>query len=316
MTASSDILAGSSHAAWDYVKANWRGLLRVSAVPLVIAVGLIGGYVVMVFAVVTAIIEAMASDGGKPPVELIRSFLVIELVGMLGMIVAMLAASWLSVKVVRFRRLGEDVVVGLNKAAVVASLFWLVYLIGIEMLVMLGSLAVLIPSMLVMGIAGAMVATSGSPIAGAIVMGLLGVVVLSVWLLAITGGILRFASGLPPVAWGQTPDFFKDMWARSKGLTWALTWRASVPFAVYMLVAVIVVLGSIAGDIWQLWAAIEANPDTAGDAILKGPVLTDMITHMLLGELAVIVAGVPLLWWMLVWLVEVYERIDRRATSA
>jgi multisubunit Na+/H+ antiporter MnhG subunit len=88
-------------------------------------------------------------------------------------------------------------------------------------------------------IAGIMTATGA---VDSTVMSVLGALLSIVGMFAMMAFIFwfgaRFAVGLPAVALGKTPDFFKEMWRLSRGETWGLPLRFLGLYAIMLIVLI------------------------------------------------------------------------------
>ncbi len=179
-----------------------------------------------------------------------------------------------------------------------------VYALGVGALSLVAYFSLLIALALVAVPLGIVAGESGGGAVAAIVVGL-GIPAI---VLGLTWFFCRFAVGLPGVALGASPDFFKDMWALAKGNSWGLPLRMVVTQVVAALVFLpiygAVIWGSLTPD---LIAKIQSGSEDAG-LFMMAAIYDKMIVLSLVGTLI----QVPFVWFVSLLFAEAFRRFSGR----
>lgn len=307
------LLSGSMHEAYRFTRENWRGLFEVTIIPVAIAIALMAGYFLILTPIFSKIFS-LAASGGEPDPAMVQAMIgnvfKIQMFALIASLVSAFIIALSSVRIVRFFVRGERGLWMMNSEIAKASGMWALYSIGIYFISVFAMFAVMIPFAMVMGIVGAVIGAMGPGLVSGIVAGVLGLAGFALMIFALFVILLRFASGMPVVALGQTPDFFSEMWKQSKGYGFALAGRA---LALYLSVSVIfVVLMAVIIGAWVFlnFDAItqlgeQENPEQIF-AFLKG-----WIPWIVGSEIILIALSIPVYWFGTVWLTIVNKRLHQ-----
>jgi hypothetical protein len=303
------VLPGTSREALGMVFSQWRSLLQISAIPLVFY-GLMTFWQIRTMGNMYRSMGTMIVGDKINPAfmgEYFRSMGLTMIGSLLGGVFMML----MFVQIIRFHSTGEVRWLITDKVGLKATLFTLLYGIGIMMLTMLAYMGALIVLFMVSIIPAILLGSSPSGgIAVGVMMGagVLGVLAFLYWFM------FRFMVGLPGVALGSTPDFFKDMWPLSKGETWGLPLRAIGS----MLIAYIPMLIIMGLFMWPTLKDIINNPAFAAgndNPELVFPLIADIMDNMSWALLVSMVIMVPFMWYMTLMLAIAFQRFRDRQSS-
>lgn len=290
------MLKGSSRQVLSFITGHWVPLLQLSAVPL--AATLLLSYIG--FRIYIGAFGRMLDVSAGMPVDpaVMNQFFKAQGVMMLTGLLSLVVTTWLFVRVIRYYALGELSWASLGPGGVKPVLMTLLYAIGVGLLTagvyFLTAIAVLIP----MGILAAAAGTDHVVIL---------VLLISIASIALIAFVLwfycRFAVGLPGVALGGSPDFFKDMWPLSKPDSWGLPLR----FIAMMLVVWLVLLPVYGLLFWGLFSEMFQHAKQ-NQGLMKPEDMVQMIGAMMPLNLVLAVVQVPLIWYASLLLAEAYRR--------
>jgi hypothetical protein len=303
----SKVLPGSSRAALSFITQNARALLTVSIVPVVLQ-AIIGYFQIRAIASFYRAMAGMFADGQVDGRFFGNYFQFMGVIS-LGSILSLLAMTWLFVMVIRCQAGGEAKVLQLDGATVKATFLTMVYAIGMFFLVMAAYIVGLIAMMIVIAILAAVAASSEA--AGA-VMAVLVALSVTALLLFLAWLLCRFLVGLPGVALGHSPDFFKDIWPLARGESWGVPLRMLVStliFYVPLVIVYLVVGGSTFVNFIQA-AAGDLQPEQ------MFPLLADLLEALIPAQIAGMVVMVPFTWFMSILLGEAFHRFRNRDKQA
>lgn len=299
------VLAGASREVIRFIRGNSRALLRVSAWPLAILAVIIAGQVAAFFMVWRDFTARIAA--GDVQADMIAQIVQLQALMFVSQILAAVATAWMFVRVVRLYLNGEQETSAWSKAVWSSVLMSALYGLGISLIAaaaMLGAMICLaIVGVIVALLAGAFgsapTAAAGAVIGVTIAAAYVGVLALAIWVFC------RFAVGLPAVALGRSPDFFRDMWPLSRGETWGLPWRLVVANLVMALVWLPVCL-VFAFRVFQTLSLATSDPNA-----------TQRVAFEIVSELAWVpaiayVIAIPLFWFVSLLLAEAYDRFSGR----
>jgi hypothetical protein len=304
------VLPGASREALGFIAVHWKSLAKMSVIPflayLIVAIVQIRG--------MGTFYRAMGSTVNTNTINpnVMGAYMVNMAISILGSLIAMCLMGLLFAQIIRFHKTGVADWIMTDKAGIVAGLMTMVYSLGITMLTMLVYVGSLFGFGLVMLIFGGIAALifGGSSIVGGIV-GVIGFVSILGLLAGLYWFMFRFMVGLPGVALGSSPDFFKDMWPLSKGESWGLPLRMLLASLV-AYVPLFIVLGIFA------WPAIaemlskmpqQGSPPTP-DIML--PIMADLMERMLPAMVAMMLVYIPFMWFTALLLGISFQRFRAR----
>jgi hypothetical protein len=306
------VLTGASREALGFIGANWMGLLKMSMIPVLVQM-LVGFWQISNMGAFYRKFGDLA-QGGQAGAEFMSSYLRMMAVSFVGSILALCLMGLLFVQVVRFRKGGVVSWLPMDKASWGAGVMTIVYAIGIALLTMLAYVAAALAMMIAFGILAvlfALVTSGGSGGAGA-VLGVLFTILIVVAVVAfLFWFFFRFAVGLPVVALGHSPDFFKDMWTLSKGETWG------VPLRMLLATLIMYVPMTILFAIFLLPRMMEVGAkigQQAGDPnpLAMMPMMADMMDHMAPVTVLMGLIMMPYNWFVMLLLAIAFDRFRQR----
>ena len=290
------MLKGSSRQVLTFIAGHWIALLQLSAVPL--AATVILNYIG--FRIYLGAFGRMLDVSGGMPVDpaVMNQVFKAQGVVMLTSLLSLVVTTWLFVRVIRYYALGELSWVSLGPSGIKPVLMTLLYAIGVGLLTagvyVLAAIVVLIPMSI-------LAATAGTD---NVVMLVLLISIASIALIAfVLWFYCRFAVGLPGVAVGDSPDFFKDMWPLSKPNSWGLPLR----FIAMILVGWLVLLPVYGLLFWGLFSEMFQHAKL-NQGLMQPDDLVQMISAMMPVNLVLAVVQVPLIWFASLLLAEAYRR--------
>lgn len=308
-----NLIKGSMHEAYRFTRQNWRGLFEVTIIPVGVAILLTGGYLLVLIPLFSKIFAlAAAGDNADPALiqAMIATVFKVEMFAILASLAAAFIMALSSVRIVRFFVRGERGLWAMNTDIAKAAGMWALYSIGIYFISVFAMVGAMIPFSIIMGIVGAIIAAAGPSVVGGILAGLLGIAGFVGMIFTLFAILLRFASGMPVVALGQTPDFFSEMWKQSKGYTVALAGRA---LGAYLLIFVCfaLLIGVFVGvGLFLNFNAISqlgGSPDP--DQVMS--FVTSFIPWVVASQVVIIVVSIPVYWFAVVWLTIVNKRLHQ-----
>lgn len=296
------MLKGSARQVLSFMAGALVPLLQLSAVPVAImlAVSLLS---LTVLGGVMADIAAIGTTGAPDP-ELMARVARADLFVFPLSILSMLAMVWLFVRVVRYYALDELSWASFGAGGIKPVLMTAVYALGVGALTLVAYFVLIIVLALLAVPLGIMAGESGG---GAVAAFIIGIGIPAI-LIGLTWFFCRFAVGLPGVALGASPDFFKDMWALAKGNGWGLPLR----LVAMQIVAALIFLPIYGVLIWssltpELIGKIESGSEDAG-LFLMAAIFDRMIPLSVIGTLI----QVPFVWFASLLFAEAFRRFSGR----
>ena len=269
------VLPGSSREALGFIGSHWPGLLKMSIIP--VAAQLLVSYFQL--RNLSSFYRSLATmvDGKQINPEFFGAYFKSMGLMMVGSIVALCLMGLLFVQVVRFRKSGEASWLLTDKEGIKAGLLTLAYAIGIVMLTVLIYVGVVIGVAILSGIMGLLFhgsAAAGAILAILLILFILGMMAFLYWFM------FRFFVGLPGVALGHSPDFFRDMWPLSRGESWGIPMRMFL--ATFVMYIPLVILMAV--FMWPMLGDIASNPALQpgnDNPMAMMPLMADMMERMM-----------------------------------
>ena len=126
--------------------------------------------------------------------------------------------------------------------------------------------------------------------------------------------MFRFMVGLPGVALGHTPDFFKDLWPLSKGETWGLPLRVIVS-TIIIYIPILIFMGLALMPTIKTMIANPVFEQTNNDPTVMFPIIADMMDSMSYVILASTIFMVPFMWYITLLLAIAFQRFRERQSQ-
>jgi len=299
---SDKVLPGASREALGFIAAHWKNLARMSVIPflayLIVAIIQIKGLGTFY----RSMGSAVGSNGINP--DFMGAYMRNMAFSMLGSLLAMCLMGLLFAQIIRFHKTGLAEWIMTDRAGIVAGLMTLVYAIGIAMLTMLVYIGGVFVFALLMAVFGAMMG-------GTVIFAFLGIAGVVLLVAGLYWFMFRFLVGLPGVALGSSPDFFKDMWPLSKGESWGLPLRmllATLLAYVPMFLVLMIFAWSAIADM------VSKLPQQGGaeNPAVMFPIMADLMDRMLPATVAMMVVYVPFMWFMALLLAIAFQRFRAR----
>lgn len=300
------VLPGTSHAVLAFIRERWADLLQVTLLPVAIVVALGVAQYLAMQPLFSSVFDMLTSGQINPQIvgRLMQFYGFLALAGLL----AMLVFVWLYVRIVRLYAFGENDWVGLNGTVIKATLMTLVYGIGIYLLTVVAYvaavLAVAVPAAIVGALADA-AGGSGWVAAPATVVAVSLVAALPAFL---AWFLCRFMVGLPAVALGRSPDFFREMWALSKGESWGVPLRLLFGALVYFVIAIPVTVLAM----WPMISDFTELARTAESGRLPPEAFQKIMSRMVPAQIAMGLVQIPWMWFSALLFAEAYRRFTAR----
>jgi hypothetical protein len=301
------VLQGSLRKAFAFLFAEWKSLLGVSFAPLIASLVLGIGQMFLFRHYFESMMGTLLSGQFDP--NMMNTMMQMQAFSLISQIITLLIMGYLFVRVVRLYMYGEQGVFDFSKPVLSASLMTALYSLGIFLLAFAVFFVALLVFMIVIAIIAGIFAVAGadspvmSVLAGLVSFaGVFCLFAFMIWFAA------RFAVGLPAVALGKTPDFFKDMWRLSRGETWGVPLRL-LGLYVIMLIVLIPVF-AIFG--YRMVAQIINNGATLSEAEITRLISLSMLDDFLWLTPVFTILGTIFAWLGTVLLTEAYLRFMKR----
>ena len=300
------VLPGTSHAVLAFIRQRWADLLQVTLLPVAIVVALGVAQYFAMQPLFSSVFDMLASGQINPQMvgRLMQFYGFLALAGLL----AMLVFVWLYVRIVRLYAFGENDWVGINGTVIKATLMTLVYGIGIYLLTVVAYVATVIAAMIPIGIIGALAASAGDSGWVAALMAIVAVPLVAALPAFLAWFLCRFMVGLPAVALGGSPDFFREMWALSKGESWGVPVRLLFG----MLILLVIAIPFIALAMWPMISDISELAKTAEGGRPTPEMFKTMMSRMVPVQIVLVIVQIPLTWYSVLIFAEAYRRFTAR----
>jgi predicted metal-binding membrane protein len=117
--------------------------------------------------------------------------------------------------------------------------------------------------------------------------------------------------GLPAVALGRSPAFFREIWALSKGESWGVPLRFLFSALVFFVIAIPVM-------VLAMWPMISDFTELARTAE-SGPIPIEMIktimARLMPALIALVLIQIPFVWFSALLFAEAYRRFTARQVT-
>jgi hypothetical protein len=304
------VLPGSSREALSFIAVHWKSLLKMSLLPF-------AAYIVVAVLQIRSMSSFYRSFGsltagnGINP-TFMGSYMQGMALSMLGSLVAMCLFGLLFAQIVRFHKTGVAEWLMTDKASISAGMMTLVYSIGIVMLTLLAYIVGVIAVAIVAVIVGLILSLifTGNTAAGVLSV-LLGAASLVVFIGGLYWFMFRLFVGLPGVALGSSPDFFRDMWPLSKGESWGLPMRMLLA-TVIAYVPILLVLSFFIGPAWFEMVGQMSQAQNADNPQVMFPLMADMMEQMMPATLVMALVYMPFMWFSALLLAIAFQRFRAR----
>jgi hypothetical protein len=154
------VLKGSLRKSFAFLFAEWKSLLGVSLVPLVVSV-LLGVAQMFVFRHYFADMMGMLASGQFDP-SMMNAMMQLQAFSLVSQIVGLVIMGYLFVRVVRLYIYGERGVLDFSKPVISASLMTALYSLGIFLLTMVVFIGAFIVFMILVAIIAGIYVVAGS----------------------------------------------------------------------------------------------------------------------------------------------------------
>ncbi len=300
------VLPGTSHAVLAFIRQRWADLLQVSLLPVaIVAVVAVVQFMSIKSLFATLLgVQDLAQIGPQVFGRLMQFYGFLALAGLISLLVFV----WLYVRIVRLYALDENYWVGLNGPVIKATLMTTIYGIGIYLLTAVAYVAAAIAVMIAMAILGALAASASDSGWVAALMAILTVPLFAALPVFLIWFLCRFMVGLPAVALGRSPDFFREMWALSKGESWGVPMRLLFGTLVFLVIA-IPVMGLA---MWPMISDISGLARTAESGRIPLETIQKIVNRMVPAQIAMGLVQMPLIWYSVLLFAEAYRRFTAR----
>jgi hypothetical protein len=302
------ILSGSSHTALRFMREHWADLIQVSLLPFLGVATMLIVQLIMFRDMFSDLFPLI--DDGKFEGQAFQTIMNMQAGSFFLTLATALFSAWQFVRITRLYLLGEKPWIGLEKPEVAATLMTMLYLIGIYLL----TLVVYIAALVVLAIPVIILAIAmGSGDSPSTSVAVLIAVLIPLFLAFMIWFACRFAVGLPAVALGKTPDFFKEMWGLSKGASWGFALRIILASLVAVLIMALAMAISALIFIRDIWVELFTQPEPP---IPPAQILRDLFDRLLPSQVIWALVQQPFIWFFVLLTVEAYRRFtDARSRS-
>ncbi len=298
------VLPGTAREALGFIAVHWMSLLKMSVIPYALYLAVNIYQLKSLGSLYRRMGEAMTNPAANP--DFMGSYMSGMALSSLVSFLAIAVLGLLFAQIIRFHKTGVADWFMMDKAGLGAGLMTLVYGIGITLLTLLVYIGGVIAFAIVMALLGVVF---GGGSAGMALIGVFG----TVGILGLVAGLywfmFRFMVGLPGVALGSSPDFFKDMWPLSKGESWGVPGRmflATIVAYIPMIFIFLIFGGTMFSDFVDAMSQQSTNPTAVF------PVMANMMENMLPISIAMTVVLMPFMWFMALLLGIAFQRFRAR----
>jgi hypothetical protein len=303
------VLPGASREALGFIANHWKSLAQMSVLPAL-------AYMIVNYVQISSLSGLYRQMGvmvGSQTVDpaFFRNYMMTMGLSFLFSLVAGALMSGLFVLIIRFQKTGQSQWLLTDAAGWKAAGMVFVYALGIMMLTMVAYMVVATAVVIVAVIVGVILAMALGEASAAVVGILIGVVAAIAIISALFWFMFRFLAGLPGVALGHSPDFFKDLWPLAKGESWGLPLRFLLATMVFYIPAGII----IALALWPVIQDMINSPafQSGGDnTAIVFPYLADMMERMMPWGIVLILLYMPFVWFISLLLGTAFQRFRGR----
>ncbi len=300
------VLPGTSHAVLSFIRQRWADLLQVTFLPVLIVLALAVALYLALQPLISSLFEMQV--GGQIDPRIIG--MLMQFYGFMALagLIATLAMVWLYVRIVRLYALNEKYWVGLNGTVIKVTLMTAIYGIGIYLLTVVAYMAAILAVMIPVAIFAALAGAVGEGGWIAALMAIVTVPLVAALPVFLIWFFCRFMVGLPAVALGRSPAFFREMWALSKGESWGVPLRLLFGALVFFAIA-LPVMGLA---MWPMISDIFELARTAESVRISLEMIQTMISRMVPAQIILGLIQVPLMWYSVLLFAEAYRRFTAR----
>lgn len=305
------VLGGASREAMGFIGQHWKNLLLMSLIPMICQMA-VSYWQIKKMAGIYRSMGALASGDNAEAVFMANYF---NSMGssFMGSILIFFLLSMLFSQIVRYRKGAAASLLPTDGASWKAAGLTAVYALGIALLTLVAYIGVALGVIIIAAIMGALASIAGS--AGA----LLGVLLFA----AVTVGLIafllwfffRFVVGLPGVALGHSPDFFKDMWSLSKGESWGVPLRMLLATIIIYIPLAIVMFAFVMPGITELVSNGGFKPDAA-NPFVEMAAFADIFERMAPASAITGLIMLPYHWFAILLLAISFDRFLARVPPA
>jgi hypothetical protein len=306
------VLPGASRAALGFIAANWQGLAKMSVIPAI-------AYVLLFYVQLSSMSDLYRAMGSMINGQNINPAFFSAYSKAMGLnflfsIIGGALMTSLFVQIIRFQKFGQSQWLLSDVPGWKATGMVFVYALGIVMLTLAAYLALIFVVIIISVIFSVIAALIAGKDAAGVITALVMVLSFVVFVAGLLWFMFRFFAGLPGVALGHSPDFFKDLWPLTKGESWGLPLR--------VLLATILLYIPLALVMWvAVWPGIQElinNPAFQpgnDDPAVMFPFLADMMDRMKPYGILLILIYMPFVWFISLLLGEAFQRFRERQGS-
>lgn len=303
------VLPGTWHAVLGFIRERWADLLQVTLLPVAVVVALAVAQYLAMQPLLSSIFDMLAGGQINPQIagRLMQLYGILALAGLLVMLVFV----WLYVRIVRLYAFGENNWVGLNGTIIKATLMTTIYGIGIYLLTVVAYVAAAIAAIIPTAIVAALAASASDSGWVAALMAILAVPLIAALPAFLAWFLCRFMVGLPAVALGRSPDFFREMWALSKGESWGVPLRLLFGTLVYLVIAIPV----MALAMWPMISDFTELARTAESGRFPPEAFQRIMSGMVPAQIVMGLVQIPWMWFSALLFAEAYRRFTARQVT-
>lgn len=279
------VLPGSSREAFNYMISHWRGLLKVSLLPLVLVAALTW----LQLRGMGPMFEAYIAEYRNPTAPLDSALsndltLALPHYYVFGILI-LIVYAWKYVRVLQFWKRDQGKMLGLAQGEAQATMRTIFYAAGMLALTALLYVALSTVAMLIGTVASKGLNSNSSQTIAAII-GLAEILLLGVFL-------YRFLVGLPGVALGERPNFFSDIWPLARDENWGLPMRQLFWF----VIGIVPILIVSAVFYVPLLQDVVAQVENVGNARLSPELMARVVSSMGTMQFINLILQIPVMWF-------------------
>jgi multisubunit Na+/H+ antiporter MnhG subunit len=303
VTLMATILSGASGTVLRYMRTHWLELVQINLLPFLAIMAILATEFAMFGALLSSILAMVEQEQVNSSIYLdVLKFQGLSLLFTLGI---GFIGAWQFVRITRLYLRSELSWIGLGKPVIIATLMTMLYALGIALIASLafvvGVFVIAVP-----------VAVIGSVSEAHPAWGVMAAPLMLAAMLGYVWFACRFAIGLPAVALGETPDFFKDLWGISKGETWGYPLRLLGAMIVLFIVLIPVTLIYGFFVFGKIWMELTAEPglDAVSPEFLRG-----LFDNLVVGQLLWGAIMQPATWFFALLTAECYRRFKAKRSG-
>jgi hypothetical protein len=298
------VLPGASREAVSFVSSHWRDLLKMSLIP----VALYMLSVAVQLKSMAGLYRSMGSmvHGDKIDPAFFGTYLRTMSATMLFSLLGAIALGWLFVHIIRFQRNGTASWLLLDKAGMKATLMTLLYGLGMVMLTLAAYFCAII-GFVIFALVAAAIMGSGSGSGGEAIVAVMAVMAFVVIVAFLYWFLFRFLVGLPGVALGHSPDFFRDIWPLARGESFGVPLRMLAATLVVYVPITLLAFGFMFPVIREMIDALsDQSAQQSPEQVFS--LIADMMDRLLPMTIVITLIFMPFMWFMTLLLGVAFQR--------